>query len=905
MSILEINNFILHNQAGVFIALGLISIFLFIVIKRIKGSKAMNSITIEDGVLLAIEVPRFNEKGALAAEQMFASLHGLLKYTPGIQEHISFEITSSAKGIKFYVFLPSYFHKFVESQIYAQYPSAEIKVIEDYSQMDVSSYQFVGSDITMSREYFFPIKTFRDFEVDPLAAITGAFEKLEDPNGQVWFQILIRPIPDDWQDPGHAYVSAVREGNFDEKSALGKFVETFTKEIGYIITGIIGYLFRPDAEIGGDSATAAAKQQVRLSAGQDIALKAIENKLTKLGFEAAVRVITFAEDEEKSQKQLSSEIASLKQFSTANLNSFERSPIVTPNQILLQRYRERYFPTERDSSFVLNIEELASVFHLPSESVETPNIAWVDAKRGEPPLTLPLTDCTYIGKTIFRDTESVFGIKTEDRRQHMYVIGKTGTGKSTLMKNMIINDMKSGRGVGVLDPHGDLIEELLQYVPLERINDVVIFDPSDANYPVSMNMLELFDPSQKDLYASGLLDVFKKYFGYSWGPRLEHILRNCILTLLEIPNSTLLGITRILIDKNYESYIVDQVKDPVVKAFWQEEFANIRGNQRLFSEAIQPIQNKVGQFLSAATVRNIVGQAKSSIEIDDIINTGKIFFVNLSKGKIGADNSSLLGAMIISRLQFAAMARVKIPESERRDFYVYADEFQNFATESFSNVLSEARKYRLSLILAHQYIDQLPEEVREAVFGNVGTIVAFTIGSKDARFLEKEFAPTFEESDLVNLQRHYIYIKMMIDGMTSNPFSAVTLAPQGEITNKKEEIIALSRQKFSRELETVENRVRKWTETKFKKGMKLVIKDKPGQNKEKLSTIDDIEEYELPKGSEAEAPKTENMNITSESEKIPPISEINNPIISDKAVTIDKDCGPIPINIPKPNEEKS
>ena len=326
MSILEINNFILQNQALVFISLGLIVLILLIVIIRIKNNKTMNSITIEDGVLLAIEVPRFNEKGALAAEQMFASLHGLLKYTPGIQEHISFEITSSTKGIKFFVYLPSYFHKFVESQIYAQYPSAEIKVIEDYSQMDVSSSQFVGSDISMSREYFFPIKTFRDFEVDPLAAITGAFEKLEDPNGQVWFQILIRPIPDDWQDAGHAYVSAVREGNLGDKSAFGKFIELFTKEFGYFITGILGYLFRPDKEIGGDSVAAGIKQQVRLSAGQDIALKAIENKLTKLGFETAVRILTFATDSEKSQKQLSSAIASLKQFSFILLNPFKTPP---------------------------------------------------------------------------------------------------------------------------------------------------------------------------------------------------------------------------------------------------------------------------------------------------------------------------------------------------------------------------------------------------------------------------------------------------------------------------------------------------------------------------------------------------------------------------------------------------
>lgn len=900
MDILELNKLILENQTAVFVVLGLFIILLFLLIKGRK-KKDLMSTTIENGVLLSIEVPRFNEKGALAAEQMFASLHGLLKYTSGIQEHISFEITSSSEGIKFFVYLPSYFQKFVESQIYAQYPSAEIKIVEDYSLMDVSTLNLSGSEITVSREYFFPIKTFRDFEVDPLAAITGAFEKLEDKNGQLWFQMTVRPIPDDWQEAGHRYVTAVREGRVGEKTGLVLFLTGFVEEIGFILMGILEYLLRPDKEMGAGESRVGDQKPLRLSAGQEIALKAIENKLTKLGFECGVRIIALSPETEDAQKQLSSAIASLKQFSTANLNSFERSTVNLSNLEILKRYRTRYFPDDEKSFFVLNIEELASIFHLPSESVETPNIAWVNAKRGEPPLSLPVTNCTYIGKTIFRDNETLFGIKEEDRRQHMYVIGKTGTGKSTLMKNMIINDMKEGKGVGVLDPHGDLIEELINYVPEERIEDVIIFDPSDAKFPVSLNMLELFDDSQKDLYASGLLDVFKKYFGYSWGPRLEHILRNCILTLLEIPNSTLLGITRLLVDVNYEKYIVDQLRDPVVKAFWENEFVNIRNNPRLFSEAIQPIQNKVGQFLAASTIRNIVGQAKSSIKIDDIINSGKILFVNLSKGKIGDDNSSLLGALIISRLQFAAMARVNIPENQRKDFYVYADEFQSFATESFANVLSEARKYRLNLILAHQYIDQLPEEVRQGVFGNVGTIISFTVGSKDAYMLEKEFAPVFEQNDLVNLQRHYIYIKMMVDGMTSLPFSAMTLPPQGEPTNRKEEIVTMSRTKFSHDLEDVEVRIKKWTEMSFKKGMKVIIKKKEVIAKENVSS--ESEGLNI-----SEKPKTAS-NISSdlimrEEQDVNSIpNSTNQEDLVEKIEIKEKPIIPTPINIKDKNDE--
>lgn len=860
MTILDINNFILENQILVFIVLGCFLILVIFLIIRLTR-KDKKSTKIENGVLLAIEVPRYNEKGALAAEQMFASLHGLLKYTPGIQEHISFEITSSFEGIKFYVYLPTYFHKFVESQIYAQYPSAEIKLVEDYTLQDVASYKSVGSEVGMSREYFFPIKTFRDFEVDPLAAVTGALEKLEDKNGKIWLQMLVRPVPDDWQEEGHRYVKAVREGVLKSKSGFSFFTNYLTSELVNIITGMVNYLVTPSKElgVGGSSASSGVDKPPKLSAGQEIALKAIENKLTKLGFETSMRIVAFAEEEEQATKQLSSAIASLKQFSTANMNSFERSSVPYAAEEHLSRFRERYFPKEEASNFLLNIEELASVFHLPSESVETPNIAWVNAKRGEPPLNLPVDKGVSIGKVIFRDQEQNFGILPDDRRQHVYVIGKTGTGKSTLIKNMVINDMIAGAGLAVLDPHGDLVEDLLNYVPEARKDDVVIFDPSDSQFPVSLNMLELFDPSQKDLYASGLLDVFKKYFGYSWGPRLEHILRNCILTLLEIPNSTLLGITRLLIDEDYEKYIVSQLKDPVVHAFWQGEFANIRKNPRLFTEAIQPIQNKVGQFLSASTIRNIVGQARSSVKVDEIINSGKIFFVNLSKGKIGADNSSLLGSMIISRLQFAAMARVSIPEEERRDFYVYADEFQNFATESFSNVLSEARKYRLNLLLAHQYIDQLPEEVCEAVFGNVGTIITFTVGSKDAKFLQKEFSPIFEENDLVNLQRHYIYIKMMIEGMTSLPFSAMTLPAIGVVTNLRDQITTLSREKYSNNLKLVEERIGKWTDTKFTKNMKVIV-NKPVEIEEENDEMAK-ENLETNKITEPESPVNVNNDV--------------------------------------------
>ena len=363
-----------------------------------------------------------------------------------------------------------------------------------------------------------------------------------------------------------------------------------------------------------------------------------------------------------------------------------------------------------------------------------------------------------------------------------------------------------------------MIDELLDFVPENRLNDVVIFNPADADYPVSLNMLEMVDPRQKTLMADALVDVFKKYFAESWGPRLEYILKNSILTLLEVPNTSLLSIIRLLVDKDYRKYIVSLIKDPQMKDFWNKEFATMEGNQRLITEAISPIQNKVGQFLNSELIRNIVGQPKSTIKIDEIINSGKILFADLATGRIGSNNSALLGAMIVSQLQFAAMRRVDIPESERRDFFLYADEFQNFATDAFAVVLSEARKYRLDLTVTHQYIEQLPENVRDAIFGNVGTLICFGVGPTDAHFLEREFTPTFLENDIINLGRYEMYIKLQIDDQSSMPFSARSFPPLKDHTNLKERAVQLSREKYSREVERVEKRVKKWTETKFRPG---------------------------------------------------------------------------------------
>jgi CxxC-x17-CxxC domain-containing protein len=423
-------------------------------------------------------------------------------------------------------------------------------------------------------------------------------------------------------------------------------------------------------------------------------------------------------------------------------------------------------------------------------------------------------DLTFIAETNFRKGEVKFGIKRVDRRQHMYVIGKTGVGKTGFLKNMALQDIENGQGLAIIDPHGEFVEEILDSIPPHRMKDVVYFNPADMEHPVSFNIMDVQDPKYKHLIASGLLGIFTKIWANVWSARMEYILANCILALLDTPGTTLLGIPRMLVDRDYRQKIINNLKDPVVKSFWINEYEEWESRYR--NEAIAPVQNKVGQFLNVSFVRNIVGQAKNTIDIDDIMNNQKILLVNVSKGRIGEDNAAILGAMIITKIQLAAMERVRIPEDERKDFYLYVDEFQNFATDSFVNILSEARKYRLDLIIAHQYVGQLTTDtstaVRDAVFGNVGTMLTFRVGAADAEFLEQEYMPEFLQNDLIRLPNRNIYIKLMIDGITSRPFSArtITVAPVKKDDKKHDEIVAFSRSKYSRPVKVVEEEINRW-----------------------------------------------------------------------------------------------
>ncbi|MDP1833339.1 MAG: type IV secretion system DNA-binding domain-containing protein [Candidatus Moranbacteria bacterium] len=520
-----------------------------------------------------------------------------------------------------------------------------------------------------------------------------------------------------------------------------------------------------------------------------------------------------------------------------------------------------------------------------------------------------MPEINFFAKTNFRNQERVFGIKRDDRRRHMYVIGKTGMGKSNLLENMAIQDIRNGEGVCVVDPHGEFAEKMLKAVPDNRINDVVYFNPSDAEFPIAFNILESVDDDKKNLVASGMMGVFKKIWPDVWSARMEYILNNTILALLDYPGSTMLGVNRMMMDLDYRKRVYPKIKDPVVKSFWINEFD--KWEDKFRKEAVAAIQNKVGQFLSSSVIRHIVGQPKSTIDMRDIMDNQKILIVNLSKGRIGEDSMRLLGGMIITKIQLGAMGRVDMPEERRKDFYLYVDEFQNFATESFANILSEARKYHLNLILAHQYINQLIFDgngtVRDAVFGNVGTIVSFRVGAEDAEHLEKEFEPVFMMNDIVNLSKYHIYLKLMIDGVAGDAFSATTLPPLnlGDTEGVEEKVIRVTRERYGKSKAEVEDRIARWS------GME-VFKESLEDGPEELGDMDTdfVKAPAIANRNVVEAagnnktyPKTSNYSNKEAIKKVYPTANI----ISNPAVPVQKSVPKaevVPAVVAKPEAPK-
>ncbi len=746
--------------------------------------------------LLLLEIPKANDKKELAAEAMFAALHGILKPKIGlfarapVQETISFEIASVEKRIRFYVWIPKHLQGFVEGQIYAQYPTVQIKELtEDFMERELSQPVVHTTELVLTDNETLPIKTFQSFEVDPLAAITATLSKLEEDGEEMWIQMIVKPIGDDWHKRSSAMVKRIKEGGGGSLSVKG-LVSALAKPPEYSVkSGGAGELSERD------------KSRVT----------AIQEKSTKLGYQVKIRLLYAGSNESIARMRMQAMVGTFKQFNTTNLNGFQsKSPSFDRHKVAFFKHR-----TFIDKGYILNIEELASLYHLPHTNVETPNIVWANSKTAEPPSNLPTLkeysadQLSVYGVTNFRGDNQVFGSLRQDRGRHIYVLGQTGVGKTKILELMCLSDIFYDQGFAVIDPHGDFALNMLSFIPERRVKDVVYFNPADTNYPIGFNPLEVTDPTFKTQTSSELVGVMKRLFD-SWGPRLEYILRYTILALLDFPNSTILDITRMLTEKKFRDAVISYIEDPVVKTFWTTEFAS--WNEKFATEAVAPVLNKVGAFTANPMIRNIVGQPKSTFNIREIMDNGKILVMNLSRGLVGEDNAAILGSMMVTKIQLATMSRADIPEDQRRPFYLYVDEFQNFATDSFAVILSEARKYQLCLTVANQYISQMEQTVRDAVFGNVGSIISFRVSPDDSNFLQKYFEPQFMAADIIQMQNRSFITTMIINGEKAPAFSANTLAMPKSQHDLTAEIIKHARDSFTIDRQAVEDMIRQASE---------------------------------------------------------------------------------------------
>lgn len=792
--------------------------------------------------VLQVRVPKKeeNEVGPIVMENIFATLHGIEtefslweRFKGYSSEHISFELASIDRTIKFYVAFPNDLRNLVEGQIYAQYPDVEIEDCPDFAEKPKYWKNANGLELRLDESDVFPIKRYSQFEdklarvsVDPIAGITSAIVKFDDAEDQAWIQIVVTPLSNEWRRIFTKCVKVLKRGVFGHVESLQKaYARAFTtRKVWprivffpvYLVFWFQGFMATAHIHASTESNEEDIEEMTSKSHEKESSMDAAIDKVGRPLFNTCIRIVYIPKNKSKARAEvkLREIVGAFKQFNYPLLNRFEIGKFYEGFD-LINMYKKRII----EHGIVLNNEELATIYHLPNVLVKTPTIYWVRSKKLEPPSDLPFDDpnveegdkITVLGRSNYRGSNQLFGIKPTDRRRHVYIIGKTGMGKSTLLENMVYSDIMAGKGVGVIDPHGDLADAVLNFIPQSRINDVVLIDPSDKEYAVAFNMLENVDPALNSIVCSGLVGIFKKIYADSWGPRLEHILRNTILSLLEYPGTTMLGITRILQDEDFRRKIVRKIEDPVVKAFWITEFDKMQ--EKFRTEAIAPIQNKVGQFLASHTIRNIVGQPKSTIDLRFAMDKGKIVVINLSKGKIGEDNSALLGAMFITKFQLDAMSRANIPEKERKDFYLYVDEFQNFATDSFATILSEARKYKLNLTMANQYINQMEEEVRDAVFGNVGSILTFQVGFDDAEYLSQQFGEEILPPDLVSLSKYTAYMRLLVDGMPTKTFSLATMPPPNATHDQEkiQKVRKVSRERYSEKITVIAEKIKRWS----------------------------------------------------------------------------------------------
>jgi hypothetical protein len=776
-----------------------------------------------DWLMLKIQVPRerkpeqdeqrmdFREMLAVV-EPFYANIAGNYKRNTFFhwgQQPISLEIVAKDGLISFFIGCPKELHTVVEKNIHAEYPHAMVTVakLNDYSIFQGRKGKVDAITLRLNKNYIFPLRTYKILEYDPLNAVTNAFSKLGDQSA-AGFQIMIRPTNGMWR----TYIERVAHNIQTGRSRISyssawhiKAGEGFFNFINDLFAGIkgTGSNDHPDPYFD-------PKNPHRLTPMKEQQLKLLNEKASKQALDCQMTLVVVSPTAEEAKVSINQIMPAFFQFNAPDSNSFS---VVHPKnkKEIVANYVFRIFG--RQHRLLLNTEELASIYHLPNRYIDTPNIDWLMSRKVAPPAVLP-KEGTVIGESLYRDEARPIKITDDDRLRHIYMIGKTGVGKTVLFENMIMQDIRSGKGVCYLDPNGDAIEYILARIPKERADDVILFDPSDVERPMGLNLLEWHMPEERDFLVQEAIQMFYKLFDPGRtgivGPQFEHWFRNAALTVMSNPEGgTLLDIPRLFTDKEFEKENLNFVKDPVVEAFWKKQMAQTSDFHK--SEMLNYFTSKFGRFMTNDMMRNIIGQTKSAFDFRDVMDNKKILLCKLSKGLIGEINAFLLGMIIVSKLAMGAFSRQNVTEDQRVPFYLYVDEFQNFITDVFATILSESRKYKLALNITNQYIAQLEEKIRDAVIGNAGTLISFRIGAADAEFLVKEFEPLTVD-DMVNIDKFNFYIKALVNNAPTMPFNGQSRAPEKELNQKLGELMRqLSRLKHGRSREVVDIEIRQRT----------------------------------------------------------------------------------------------
>jgi hypothetical protein len=806
--------------------------FLILAILRWWWRKKIRQTTYFDHCLYLIRLPKERpedkernftvqqmQEEIARAETIFASIgglraqRGLKQWLWGRDDIFSFEIVVLERLISFYVAVPKKLKNYLEEQINAHYPEAVIEEVEDYNVFSPQGV-VLGGYLKTKRSYIFPIKTYKKMEVDPLNSVLNALSKVSADEG-VAIQYIVRSARGNWHRRIREVARQVRQG----KNLAEALRQATTNPIWLGLVELVKAA-KPmtEAERQKLEREKMSQQPRQLSAMEEEILKSMEEKNAKAGLDVNVRLIACAKDKGKAQMYLDNVASAFNQYNYYDYgNSFNARAYQAKQKHLIEDFIYRRF--DEANKFLLNTEELASLYHFPSRWTETPNIRWLTARPAPAPENIP-TEGIVLGKNVYRGVEKLIHIKRDDRRRHTYIIGKSGVGKSVMLASMAIQDVLAGEGVGIIDPHGDLIKDVLDRIPAQRAEDVILFAPADIERPLALNLLE-YDPrypEQKTFVINEMIKIFDKLYDLrqTGGPIFEQYMRNAMLLVMSDPEtgSTLMEIPRVLADPDFRNMKLSRCSDPTVVDFWRKE-AEKAGGDAALANVVPYITSKLTQFISNDTMRPIIGQQKSSFNLRDVMDKGKILLVDLSKGRIGEMNAYLLGMILVGKILMSALSRTDVERNKRKDFYLYIDEFQNFTTDSICSILSEARKYNLNLIMAHQYLGQLVKgqdtSIKDAVFGNVGTWIVFKIGSEDAQVIVKEFQPTVNEYDLINVDKYTAYVKLLIDNTASRPFSMKTIWPlPGQVQpGLAEKIKALSRLKYGQDRALIEAQIMK------------------------------------------------------------------------------------------------